>query len=379
MCHRRAPTLRAWLEAAEEVLPRHFEEVEVWSLENQIQHPRLKFRKFPSISPFWPIRNLAFRWMAQRAYNRLSAADLSRTLVQCSGEHLPVADIRLIQFWNIAYSRLAEKKPESLPLSLRDRIFVNDAIRKERAILQPGATGEWWCVSRGIAEPIRREAPEGSLFRYLPNSYDPERFNPGARARFRSEMRAHYGFTDEEIIFVFCSFGHFVRKGLLQAAEAVANLRKDGLAVRLLVLGGLPEKIAEFRNLAASRGVSCEGLTFAGMVNPAEQHLAAADAMLFPSHFEAFSLVEIEAAALGLRLYLTAHPGSEMILKEGVNGRLLPWDVPSMTALLRDEIATGSIAKSHAEMGEALAPWQYAAQMDLLYKEAIARKSGQAG
>ena len=379
ICHRRAPTARAWLNAADEVLPKHFKEVEIWSMENELVHPWAKWRKFPTISPFWPIKNTIFRWMAWRAFRRLSKEDLSRTLVQCSGEHLPAADIRLIHFWNITFSKVAASKPESLAIGPRDRVFLNDTIRRERLILKPGATREWWCVSRGISAPIREDAPEGAIFRYLPNSYDPERFNPRTRERFRAGTRTLYGFKDDEIVLVFCSFGHFVRKGLFQAAETVANLRREGLPARLLVLGGLPKAIRSFKADAAAKAIPLEGVIFAGMVSPPEQHLAAADAMLFPSHFEAFSLVEIEAAALGLRLYLTAHPGSEMILREGVNGRLLPWDVAGMADVLREEILSGNISQSHTEVGEALTPPQFAAQLDQLYREAIERKSSRIG
>src|SRR5688500_2451093 len=91
ICHRRAPTMRTWLEAAAEVLPRYFKEVEIWSMENQLDLPWVKFRKFRKISRFWPVQCTYFRNAAWRAFRGLSPEELSHTLVQCSGEHLPVA------------------------------------------------------------------------------------------------------------------------------------------------------------------------------------------------------------------------------------------------------------------------------------------------
>lgn len=379
LCARRAPTIRAWLEAATEVLPRHFKEVEVWSMENELDIPGVKWRKFPKISPFWPIQSEFFCRMAWRRFRSLSADYLSSTIVQCAGEHLPQSDIRLIQFWNIAYDKLAKSKPDALPITFKNSIFIKSALRKEYKCLEAPATGEWWCVSRGIAQPIQQDAPSGSVFKILPNTYDPIRFNPEVRQKFRKSARHHYGFEDDEIVLAFCSFGHFVRKGLLQAVEVINGLRAEGIKVRLLVLGGSSGTIDQFRNLMVQRSLRDDGIYFAGGISPVERHLAAADGLFFPSHFEAFSLVEIEAAALGLRLYLTAHPGSEMILREGINGRLLPWDIDGMTNVLREEICSGEIFKFHRETGEALTPREFAATLSNLYEDAKVRKQTKSG
>jgi glycosyltransferase involved in cell wall biosynthesis len=370
--------MRGILNAAEEVLPQVFSRVEVWSMENELEDrnlPWLTGRKFPKISPFWPIQCTAFRTMAWRMFRKLPKDKLDSTLTFCSGEHLPEVDVRYLQFWNITQKSLSASKPELFPTGLKERIFRDVAIVGERQALRPGSTGEWWCVSRGIAEPIRNHAPAGSIFRYLPNTYDPKRFNAAIRKRKRAEMRASYGFDETEIVLVFCSFGHFLRKGLLQAVATVNGLRELGHPVRLLVLGGTQRAISEFRQRIKRERLGLEATVFAGMVTPPENHLSAGDAFLFPSHFEAFSLVEIEAAALGLRLYLTAHPGSEMILREGVNGRLLPWEIAGMIRVLDEEIRSGTLHQPHSEMGEALVPAAYAQQLSTFFQWAIENKN----
>lgn len=379
--HRRAPTMRGIISAAEEVLPNHFRRVEVWSMENELAErnpPWLSWRRVPKISPFWPIQCSAFRTLAWRMFRQLPADELAHTLTFCSGEHLPMADIRYIQFWNLSQRETSERKPDLFRTRFRDRIFGDLAIRGERFALRPGNTGEWWCVSRGIAEPILQAAPSDSVFRFLPNTYDPNRFNPETRIRHREGMRRHYGFSERDIVLTFCSFGHFARKGLPQAIQAVNKLRQLGHPVRLLVLGGNEPTVAGFRQQLKRDGISEDATRFAGMVSPPEHHLAAGDALFFPSHFEAFSLVEIEAAALGMRLYLTAHPGSEMILREGANGRLLPWEVDGMVTVLDEEIRLGKVGLNHCEMGDALTPDEYARQLSRFYHQAIERKSRQA-
>lgn len=374
VCNQRAPTMRSWLGAAAEVLPKHFKKVEIWSMENQLDEPWVVFRKFAKISPFWPIQSAFFRHSAWAAYKKLTREERERTLIQCSGEHLPVADIRYMHFWNIAFATAARRKPKELRSGLKETLIQEMAISSEKRILDRGNTGEWWCVSRGISEPIQSTAKDGSVFKILPNSYDPERFNPHTRQIHRDSMRKSYGFAPDETILVFCSFGHFVRKGLPLAIHTIQKLRASGIKVRLLVLGGTEGTLASFRKEMERRNLSSDGVVFAGLVSPPEFHLSAADALFFPSHFEAFSLVEIEAAALGLRLYLTPHPGSEMILREGINGRVLPWDADGMAAVLIEEIISGAINQPHDEIGEALTPHDFAIRLDQLYGDAISRK-----
>jgi glycosyltransferase involved in cell wall biosynthesis len=70
------------------------------------------------------------------------------------------------------------------------------------------------------------------------------------------------------------------------------------------------------------------------MVSDIEKYYAAADALLFPSHSEAFSLVEVEAGACGLPLFLTRHHGSEMIMEAGKNGLWLEFDSVNIAEVL---------------------------------------------
>ena len=64
--------------------------------------------------------------------------------------------------------------------------------------------------------------------------------------------------------------------------------------------------------------------------------MAAADGFLFPSWSEALALVEVEAAACGLPLFLTPHHGSEMVLRDGLNGRRLEFDADAIARVLTE-------------------------------------------
>lgn len=368
---RKSPAMRAWLAAAPVVLPQYFQQVDVWAIDNELDIPISQWKRFSQCTRFWPIYGALYRAMVRREFAKLPSEYLQNTLVQCTGEILKKCDIRYIHFWNTEFQRLVKLKPELIQQGVVGQLSTKLAVHEEAHNLKTGATGEWWCVSRGIAAPISQSSESSPCVRILPNTYDSLRFNVEVRKKWRTEMRAHYGFTDDEYVLAFSSFGHYERKGLLQAAEAIAKLRESGVNVRLLVLGGSQKHILDFQKKLDRFAISYSGLHFAGLVNEMEKHLSSADGLFFPSHFEAFSLVEIEAAALGLRLYLTEHPGSEMILREGVNGRLLPWDVEGMVDILSQEIREGVLGTYHSEMGEALNAGEYMQTLALHYESAI--------
>lgn len=370
----RSPAMRGWLAAAKEILPTRFDEVEVWGFECDLKAPWLKFKKCNPVTNRWAIQSIFYERWIRRQLRKLPLNYFEETLIQCTGTHIPVCDVRYIHFWSTAYAEAAKMRPQFLRLPLKDQILQYFSRKAESNALKSGNTRDWWCVSRGIAEPIIRDAPAGIQISYLPNSYNPERFNHETRRRHRETMREVLNFRPEEIILAFSAFGHFERKGLRQAAEVIDKLRKRGHPVKLLLLGGRPSAICDFQKTMAEQGVNIDGIKFAGLVDEMEKYLSAADAFFMPSHFEAFSLAEIEAAALGLRLYLTSHPGHEMILREEINGRLLPWNPDGMVDILEEEIFTGRILAPHHEIGEALVPEAFTTAMGRLYDKAIAHK-----
>lgn len=371
-----SPAMRGWLRAAPEVLPSRFDEVEVWGFRCELDASWTKFRHIRPMTSRWAIQWIFYERAVRKMAAALPPSYWDETLVQCTGNHLDRTDIRYIHFWHKAYTEAAAARPDFLKLPLKDRLLTPWISGREKVALKPGNTARWWCVSRGISAPIIRDSKEPPAIRYLPNSFDPEKFNHSAKLTHRTPMRTHYGFEENEIVLAFSAFGHFERKGLRQAVQSVAMLRGQGHPVRLLILGGNEGTIENFRKAMAAAGISLDGCVFPGLVDQMEKHLSAADAFFMPSHFEAFSLAEIEAAALGLRLYLTPHPGHEMILIENLNGRLLPWEPQEMARILEEEIQSGIIGQTHDILGEAVNPAQFAALMGQLYDEAIEEKWG---
>ncbi|RYD86106.1 MAG: glycosyltransferase [Verrucomicrobiaceae bacterium] len=367
-----SPSMRAWLSAFPSF--RHlFDEIEIWATACDVpEGDGVVWRRFPARLPHAILHAWDF---GQRVSSCLkSLPETGDTIVQTTGTYVPRADIRYMHFWNRALLQERESRKGTFHLNIIHRIVAQLSARTEAAIARRhDSTSWWWVVSRSMADRIDSEAAGGS-FRILPNQYDPARFNHCVRGQWRDPMRKRHGFSENERVLAFSAFGHFERKGLLQAIEAVNILQSQGYRLKLLVLGGTPKTLNSFQAQMSSRGVACSACVFTGLVDNIERHLSAADGLFFPSNFEAFSLAEIEAAALGLRLYLTPHYGVEMILRQPANGRLLPWDPPGMAAVIAEDLESGQLGTVHDEIGEAVEPREYRSRIVSLYEEVLATK-----
>ncbi|HYZ72973.1 MAG TPA: glycosyltransferase family 4 protein [Chthoniobacterales bacterium] len=204
----------------------------------------------------------------------------------------------------------------------------------------------WLPVSESIAAELRKIVACPERVCVLPNSYDESRFNLKAASRLRGHKRTELNFGGNDFVFAFLSQGHHRRKGFWIAVEAIATLRNQRPAhnPRFLVIGGAPSTLNRLKQKLSQRIHDWrDWIHFTGMSQRPEEYLAAADAFLFPSYFEAFCLAEIEAAATGLPLLLTPHYGVEMILEHGRNGLTIDWQ-PSVLSNQLLDFLTGASA-----------------------------------
>jgi UDP-glucose:(heptosyl)LPS alpha-1,3-glucosyltransferase len=74
-----------------------------------------------------------------------------------------------------------------------------------------------------------------------------------------------------------------------------------------------------YKKICSDRQVSSNFL-FVGFQRDLEKFYGAADFLIFPSAFEAFSLVLLEAAAAGLPILATKIDGTEELVEDGFNG-----------------------------------------------------------
>lgn len=175
------------------------------------------------------------------------------------------------------------------------------------------------CPSRGLAGELLEEYPalRGKLT-VVPNPIDLQRLARPADFD-RQAFRRGLGLTGEDLVLLFVALGQFERKGLpllLTALESAELYR-----MKLLVVGGERDLIERYRKDAARRGLQAR-VRFAGMQKDVRPYFWSADAFVFPSLYETFSLVTYEAAACGLPIVVSQLHGVEDLLRDGDNGFL---------------------------------------------------------
>lgn len=153
----------------------------------------------------------------------------------------------------------------------------------------------------------------------IPNGVDTARFAPARLAPLRAVERARLGLRDDELLLVTVAHNLWL-KGVDTALRALAAARAEGAVARLVVAGGEPDD--EWRSLVARLGL-VDAVVFAGDVGDIERLLAAADAMLHPTRWDACSLATIEGMAAGLPVVNATANGAADLIEHGVNGFLL--------------------------------------------------------
>lgn len=245
-----------------------------------------------------------------------------------------------------------------------------------RLFLETTTTRMVIAPSRAVAQDYSFICPERRV-EVIANSFDQTRFNQQVRKIHRQPVRTKLGYEPEHRVFIFVSTGHYKRKGFFIAVAAMNALYQRQPNVRFLVVGGQEHTLGQLRRrLDAEFEGWRDWLYFVGSTTTPEQYFAAADAFLYPSWSEAFALVEIEAAACGLPLFLTAHHGSEMVLEEGVNGRFISFDPYEIMPVL-ESFVTGEWQPISSEVKEAMDSNAYAARLtDVIRSCAIQNQEG---
>ena len=117
----------------------------------------------------------------------------------------------------------------------------------------------------------------------------------------------------------------------------VALAGQSGERVRaLLVVGG--DDPRPFRAQAAALGVG-DRIVFTGHSPVVEEYFQAGDVFVFPTIYEAFGLVMLEAAAAGLPVVATPLGVAEEMIENGRNGALIERDGASIAAAVAPLVA----------------------------------------
>ena len=138
----------------------------------------------------------------------------------------------------------------------------------------------------------------------------------------RSLVRSELGFSNNDFIFVF--IGRLVNdKGLGELADALRKLEDEKFEIKLLLIGEIDGEDDALAKDKLNYLMQSKNIKYIGVQSDIRPYLMASDALVFPSYREGFPNVPLEAGALGLPAIVTNINGSNEIIEDGVNGKII--------------------------------------------------------
>ena len=132
-------------------------------------------------------------------------------------------------------------------------------------------------------------------------------------------------------------------KGIRELIEAFLVVQQEYTNAKLWLFGEGPQEAA-FIKLAKSNS----NIVFKGYPTDTEDQLPLCDVFVHPSYHEGFSLSIVEAAKAGLPIIACSVGGNTEIVKDGVNGLLIPAkDTASLSAAMLKLAADSSLRKTY--------------------------------
>jgi glycosyltransferase involved in cell wall biosynthesis len=188
------------------------------------------------------------------------------------------------------------------------------------------------------------------------NGVDVAEFSVDSLAAERSALREHASYAGDP--FIIGSVGHLnAAKNHRVLIDSIAQLRRDGIDARLIIVGEGPLRAALERQ-AADRGV-LEVVTFTGAIQDVRRTLAILDVFVLPSlYVETFSNAALEAMAMNTPVILSRVGGAAEMIEDGKTGFLVdPHELherlPKLLAQLARNPGTrrelGARARQHVE------------------------------
>jgi UDP-glucose:(heptosyl)LPS alpha-1,3-glucosyltransferase len=166
---------------------------------------------------------------------------------------------------------------------------------------------------RGKDEIVKHYGVPPEKIRVVYNAVDANRFNQHDAHEVRQQVRKSLGRSLDDQILIYVGSG-FKRKGV---AAAIAALRKLPSHVHLVVIG--KDRILPYQTIAQKNGVESR-VHFVGPVVDVERYYWAGDLFVFPTVYEPFSNVCLEAMASGLPVVTSRMNGASEVIQAGRNG-----------------------------------------------------------
>ena len=292
----------------------------------------LRYIFFHLLVPFALWRHIRERGIAPR-------------VIQATQGQFPGADICYAHFCHRAY--------------LRDRWVIQNATGLRRLLRLFGYHYNAYFEERAFRRARMVVAPSAGLVRELVETYpflqgrtfaNPNPVDVLAFAKpadfDRDRILLSLGLTPGSVVLCFAALGDFSRKGLALVLEAMAAFRAT--PVSLLVIGGSAGEIKEFKRLGDTLGL--QGLVaYAGFQRDVRPYFWSCDLFVFPSTYETFALVALQAMAAGMPVITTRLHGVEDYAVEGENAWIVERDVDAIRVAIERVLGDKACLKQAAE------------------------------
>src|SRR6266566_8762786 len=212
----------------------------------------------------------------------------------------------------------------------------------ERLCFHMNAPARFVCVSDAVAQEMRTHYPQlRDRVITIHNGVDTATFAPGQHQVSATAMRERLKIADDRLVAAFVG-SEWERKGLRPVIGALALAPEWDL-----VVAGDGDR-ARYEQLAESLAVG-QAVHWLGVTSDVQVVYALADAFVFPSGYETFSLVTFEAAASGLPVLATPVGGISELIRDGKNGFL----ITPQPEVIADRLRTlNADPQRRARMGE---------------------------
>lgn len=223
---------------------------------------------------------------------------------------------------------------ESLAWLKFNRFHAN-SLRAEARMFASQRLKRVICISNMVREDVQHfyEVADAKLVTIY-NGIDLGNFSVDCVAN-KSEVRQKLQIPAEALVYVFVGSG-FKRKGLEVAIRALPPEAH-------LIVVGKDKETARFQKIATETGANdaqSKRVHFVGPQKDVRPYYGAADAFVFPTIYEPFGSVVLEAMACGLPVITTDRCGAGELINQGVEGFVLPTgDIAAFAACMRQNSA----------------------------------------
>jgi len=232
-------------------------------------------------------------------------------------------------------------------------------------------------VSDFVARTLVASGHSAAKIHVVLNAIDPADWTPTEE---RDAARREFGVPEHApLVITVCRL--FPAKGVEELIRAVAAVREEYPAVRLMIVG--QEMVTGFHqrlvDLADELGVG-QHVVFTGQRSDVRRLMEAADVFAMPSVGEPFGLVFLEAMAMQLPVVALDSGGTSEVVQDGVTGLLsAPGDtqqlMENLLALLRDPARRQRMGAAGRQRMQALfTSHRMAADTAMVYKRLTSQK-----